>query len=656
MTEAKDHECKPAQLIPRTPLQFEETVITWLRITSTSKETLMSLSVTFKMSTRKEDSLVCSKDRFVIVGSPTLQTLDIECPSEKTWDIIVLQGTNLYTICGVFISLGRNLAVKSSIEGSPPENNETALHYAVDGILRPGSPCFEVSIDTVNTTTRIGHYFVVLVQKSMKLNRIELYAKRGLPLQVLSIEYVYPIYLRLLTSTPVVYSVDFEVLRLQIDTLLEEQSAFFRFRSNWEEQWSLCEAMFLGDTECPAGKFGVDCHLFCNCLDDEPCLLTGACEHGCKSGFTGFACQSECSSGLYGLGCKTKCSENCKDKQIPCNAVDGFCVGGCDDGYEPPLCFKKCVKGKYGPGCSRLCGQFCKGGYSKCHHVTGVCAEGCEPGAKRPNCEHKCDPHTYGINCEGRCNETCVGKLCDWKTGHCGDCIVGYKGEFCETACSKSWYGLRCSSSCSEYCKDRECYTTNGSCFQCVVGRTGQFCKETCIHGRFGERCSAVCSLNCVGGFRKCNIETGACEEGCEGGYKPPFCNVLIANDTDREIIEIIQQSLITRPMLVFFVGFFGVLCALGIVEAIFLYAMRKRSQRNYKNASKADNEEDIQAPPYGSLVTDVGSPTVTFVDPEEDEVDTTLDQALLLEHLTKVRQYKEYHRSSDSSEDEEAS
>ncbi|KAK3723113.1 hypothetical protein RRG08_000805 [Elysia crispata] len=57
---------------------------------------------------------------------------------------------------------------------------------------------------------------------------------------------------------------------------------------------TLCEVLVLGETVCPAGKFGLNCDRQCNCADtQELCFVsTGGCTSGCAPGFTGEDCHT----------------------------------------------------------------------------------------------------------------------------------------------------------------------------------------------------------------------------------------------------------------------------------------------------------------------------------------------------------------------------
>ena len=53
--------------------------------------------------------------------------------------------------------------------------------------------------------------------------------------------------------------------------------------------------LFSANNNCPAGYYGFECDLPCNCVDDDPCLSSGFCIRGCQPGYIGNNCdQGNC--------------------------------------------------------------------------------------------------------------------------------------------------------------------------------------------------------------------------------------------------------------------------------------------------------------------------------------------------------------------------
>lgn len=50
----------------------------------------------------------------------------------------------------------------------------------------------------------------------------------------------------------------------------------------------------------------------------------------------------ECTDGWYGLNCSQECARHCKDNAA-CNHVTGLCDGGCNTGWTGYMCDKGIV-------------------------------------------------------------------------------------------------------------------------------------------------------------------------------------------------------------------------------------------------------------------------------------------------------------------------
>ncbi|KAK3793806.1 hypothetical protein RRG08_062527 [Elysia crispata] len=149
---------------------------------------------------------------------------------------------------------------------------------------------------------------------------------------------------------------------------------------------ALCEVFVFGETNCPAGQFGLRCERQCNCANNGNCFVhSGGCPSGCAIGYTGEDC-SECEAGRYGADCSLSCSSTCGGDNS-CDRADGACSQGCDPGYTGTICATQCVAGKYGAGCSETCSVHCAGPGDPCNHVNGHCDNGCEAGYRRNKCD-----------------------------------------------------------------------------------------------------------------------------------------------------------------------------------------------------------------------------------------------------------------------------
>lgn len=59
-----------------------------------------------------------------------------------------------------------------------------------------------------------------------------------------------------------------------------------------------------------------------------------------------FFCIKECEEGRYGVNCSQRCLGHCKE-DASCNHVTGRCDGGCDTGWTGNLCERGCTRACY---------------------------------------------------------------------------------------------------------------------------------------------------------------------------------------------------------------------------------------------------------------------------------------------------------------------
>ncbi|KAH3785656.1 hypothetical protein DPMN_163750 [Dreissena polymorpha] len=94
---------------------------------------------------------------------------------------------------------------------------------------------------------------------------------------------------------------------------------------------TICEIVIYRPTDCPLGRYSVNCSKQCHCRVGSCDSVTGACWNGnCEDGWNGMACNETCQSGSYGQNCSMDC--HC-DK---CHHINGSCAmsSQCHDGYR----------------------------------------------------------------------------------------------------------------------------------------------------------------------------------------------------------------------------------------------------------------------------------------------------------------------------------
>lgn len=187
--------------------------------------------------------------------------------------------------------------------------------------------------------------------------------------------------------------------------------------------------------------------------------ITGACLHGCKSGFAGANCSAECPK---------RCGTSNILGNLICKATSGKCIFGCEDGA-------------YGAYCEHLCSDV---------------DNNCKKCSTDKESRHVCDECIFNFyRGEKKCQE------CSYWCGHNLSSPLPTCREsdgYCNFGCKVGYYGDRCERACSQRCLDGECEQQTGIC---SVG---------CVTGMFGGLCNRPCS-KCL--QATCNRKDGTCSE-----------------------------------------------------------------------------------------------------------------------------------------------
>ncbi|XP_048761472.2 uncharacterized protein LOC125670387 isoform X2 [Ostrea edulis] len=122
-----------------------------------------------------------------------------------------------------------------------------------------------------------------------------------------------------------------------------------------------------------------------------------------------------------------------------------------------------------------------------------------------------CPAGKYGTYCE----KTCTCLICDYVTGACPSV---------DQNCKNRTYGVNCLEKCGNCKNDEACNVETGACPNgCTAGYHGTLCKDACLSRQYGENCLQTCSRFCKNN-RVCDSLTGSCPEGCATGYQGSTC------------------------------------------------------------------------------------------------------------------------------------
>ncbi|XP_062599879.1 multiple epidermal growth factor-like domains protein 10 [Saccostrea cucullata] len=268
----------------------------------------------------------------------------------------------------------------------------------------------------------------------------------------------------------------------------------------------LCEVIVRGCAY--QGTYGEACERNCpeHCQQNKCDILNGTCL-GCVPGWMGKYCRTPCASGSYGLECKHQCAGHCRDDGT-CNSVTGNCDKGCASGWTGSLCDEckhfdrythpkkyfvealktflrdadSCISGRYGQDCAFNCSGHCFND-KPCNPKTGQCDSGCSDGYTGTSCDTACLPGHYGKNCSNNCSINCADN-CRKTDGLC-ECKAGFKSPpHCNTECPHNRYGKNCNNVCGSNCVNETCNKYNGSCSlgcngPCIQDPTSLYSKST---------------------------------------------------------------------------------------------------------------------------------------------------------------------------------
>ncbi|XP_059176845.1 receptor-type tyrosine-protein phosphatase eta-like [Physella acuta] len=546
-------------------------------------------------------------------------TVEFRCRTTVNMTRLVLSGNNVTNVCNVYISGGRNVAVKQpAIQDSTyPTVNDISSNAsnAVDGNRR-SSWYLGSCIHTINkTSNEQPHYWTVdFSGEAYSVNRYVLYSRWDNLSDAAS---CCPDRISGFTLTSwndkgdQVFTYTAPKSVALVHTVVSGSRDVVRVNVTLDEEYlNFCEAEIYGVNICPKNKYGLDCTKECNCVNNEQCHVdTGTCPSGCAPGYKFEGCQTECSAGTWGVDCRNSCSVNCSNKDS-CNHKDGTCDGGCVAGFKLPLCTEVCDNRTWGVNCSSTCSTNCID--DVCNSVNGSCLKGCEQGYIGHNCSEECSAGTWGVDCRNSCSVNCSNKnSCNHKDGTCDrGCMAGFKPPLCTEECDMGKYGINCTKTCNSNCIEDVCTTVNGTCSKgCKEGYKGYDCSEKCDEGTWGSECKNNCSVNCL--TSSCSHFNGDCIGGCARGYTLTNCSLAQTASID-------EDSNLTIIVAVVVAGV--VLVAACMTAVIIFYRRRHGKQRPKIREVELDKTEDDHSymPRHDSNENTILASTTALYDDKE--------------------------------------
>ncbi|CAL1532169.1 unnamed protein product [Lymnaea stagnalis] len=427
LTDRDDQTCLTTNIRNLTVTLFMIYPITWIRLVVKKPDQLHTITILF---TDTQNSVTtCS--RTVIQD----RTLDVICDVSVAANKISFRGDGVSSLCSLYISGGRNIALKQMTsqssnysEGSVIYDSSRAVDGNTDSDFFHGS-CTHTQIETASNWN-------VTFSRPQLVNRYVLYNRNHLQERLLSFS------LSSFNSENItVFTYSIPQKQQMIYTLISPPAivSFVKIFTNVTQILTLCEVGIYGDSVCSTNEFGLDCDKSCNCENKtETCFVaTGGCPSGCAAGFYGDGCQNECPKLTWGSKCSNNCSSHCVDKA--CDKIDGTCVNGCEAGYFKNTCNQTCPSATWGKNCQYNCSDHCLD--NTCNVTNGRCDSGCEPGYLEDMCTVQCPKLTWGSKCLKRCSDHCLNKTCNFANGICDyGCEAGNNDKLCLDATTQLDY------------------------------------------------------------------------------------------------------------------------------------------------------------------------------------------------------------------------
>ncbi|CAL1536344.1 unnamed protein product [Lymnaea stagnalis] len=342
-------------------------LLTWIRIVGTHQPFTLRF---------KENPASAYKDclhvKIVEVSGTLVQ--DVYCTTNTTVTQLTLAWSQNVLVCSLYVSGGRNVALKETSTQSSTIISSTLAGLAVDGLTTTYS-----HTDTGDKTP----FWLLTFSAAPLINRFVIYNRADFPIRLrgFSIDVYNKNSTRIFKYTdtdPTAELVYFVTFTRPFEPVSQVKISLP------SEYLHISEVEIYGDSSCPAGWYGPECNKKCQCSDPgEACLvMTGGCSSGCAPGYHGDSCDQECLPGFWGVNCLQRCRSLC-----------------------------------YGHICDR---------------ITGRCVQGCVQESNSPECKVDCDRGWFGANCQYKCH--CTNKMCD-ESGLClndSHCELGWFGPACQ--------------------------------------------------------------------------------------------------------------------------------------------------------------------------------------------------------------------------------
>ncbi|KAH9502199.1 hypothetical protein Btru_070371 [Bulinus truncatus] len=373
LADSDDHTCNVDQNIRSLRLLWNTTYpFTWMRVKLNNSIYRLEIRVDFRLA----NNVTASCNGLVTLLDST--TADYRCDLNETVQELTVTGTGLKSLCSLYVSGGRNVALKQTATQTSTYGNYPAL-LAVDGntsrYFESGSCSHTGDRDPYSSWT-LTLDSAKSIQRFLLYNRDDRFSER--------------------------------LKHFKLETLDSSNNVVWNYNDTRE---SLAVYTVSSLKSNNVSKLRIyPTYIF----PGEPNTMLTLCE---------VELYGECAPGLWGLGCNIICPWECSNW---CHKDTGQCPS-CFGYSDPPLCKTECKVSTWGHNCENTCSTKCIG--RTCNTVTGLCEANCN----RLSCPSDCPQGFYGENCTLECSSTCKDFTCS-DYGYCVSCLPGFEGNFCEKA------------------------------------------------------------------------------------------------------------------------------------------------------------------------------------------------------------------------------
>ncbi|KAK3741215.1 hypothetical protein RRG08_000544 [Elysia crispata] len=302
LTDNKDTTCNRENLRSVTVTLDTPIPLTWLRVVVSDAVHLNTVKISY--ANESSNGTECPESNTAEINRVSA---DISCPTEYPVTSVTLSGRGVNFLCSLYISAGRNVALRQRAEQSTWFNDGSYYlwwaEYAVDGkipttnekrssqntcthtALHDRSPWWKVSFTQPVEITR----FIIENRRDCCQERLKNFSLTVYPVT----DSYRPITFRGPDEVKSTYSV---VPSPRISFPVREVKITEGF--NPKKILTLCEVFIFGETRCVKNRYGLRCERECNCANQTSCFVhSGSCPSGCAPGYTGLECSQECETG-----------------------------------------------------------------------------------------------------------------------------------------------------------------------------------------------------------------------------------------------------------------------------------------------------------------------------------------------------------------------